>query len=334
MGGRVVLLAAAVVLLFGGGAAPVRPHTPGEFLNRTIALIRANSIDAGQVDWPRVQARAAYLARGAQADIGTFTALQYVVDELHDRHTMLLYPGQAVAPDASVIKVPSARVDGGIATLELPGLLGDEAGERRYLEAGFAALGGIPAPCGWIVDLRENTGGTMFPMLTVLAPLLGDGPAGSFVTADGTRRPWEIRDGRFLGDGRNMSSLPNPVRFPRRPIAVLTSGDTASSGEAALVALRGLARSFGSPTAGSATGNDVVDLGGGARLLLTAARDADRTGRVYGNTPIPPDQPAADPEAAARAWLRTRGVPVTAPPRPQWLSPAPGAGKGHCPRCR
>ncbi|MEU5261798.1 S41 family peptidase [Amycolatopsis sp. NPDC021455] len=307
MGGRVLLLVVTFVLFFAGGAAPVRPHTPAEFLNRTIALIRARSIDSAQVDWPRVEARAAYLARGAQADVGTLTALQYVISELHDPHTMLLYPGQGVAPDASVIKVPSTRVDGGIATLELPGLIGDEAGERRYLDAGFAALGRVPAPCGWIVDLRENIGGTMFPMLTVLAPLLGDGPAGSFVMWDGERWPWEIHDGQFWVDGRNMSSRPNPVRLPRRPIAVLTSGYTASSGEASLIALRGLAPSFGSPTAGFATGNDVIDLGGGTRLLLTDARDVDRTGRVYGNTPIPPDHPAADAETAAKEWLRTRG---------------------------
>lgn len=307
MGGRISLLAAGFVLLFAGGAGPVRPHTPAEFLHRTIALIRANSIDSAGVDWPRVEGRAAYLARGARADIGTLKALEYVIDELHDPHTLLLYPGQGVAPDASVIEVPSTRVDGGIATLEVPGLIGDEAGERRYLEAGFAALERVPPPCGWIVDLRENSGGTMFPMLTVIAPLLGDGPAGSFVMGNGEREPWEIDDGQIRVGGRNMSSQANPVRLPRRPIAVLTSGSTASSGEATLVALRGFARSFGSATAGFATGNDIIDLGGGVRLLLTVARDADRTGRVYGNTPIPPDQSAADAEAAAKEWLRTRG---------------------------
>ncbi|MGW5719463.1 S41 family peptidase [Amycolatopsis sp. NPDC003865] len=306
MGGRVALLAVAVALFFAGGAAPVRSHTPAEFLNRTIALIRAKSLDSAGVDWPRVEARAAYLARGAAADIGTLTALQYVVGELHDPHTMLVFPGQGLTAPSDL---PTVGIDRGVATLRLPGLAGDEAAERHYLDAGFTALGGVPPMCGWIVDLRTNTGGTVFPMLTVLAPLLGDGPAGSFVTPGGDRTPWEIHDGQFWLAGRSMSALPNPIRLPRRPIAVLTSGNTASSGEASLVALRGLSRSFGVPTAGFATGNDVVDLGGGIRLLLTVAREADRTGRLYGNTPIPPDQPAADAEAAARAWLRTRGCP-------------------------
>ncbi|SFW60684.1 S41 family peptidase [Amycolatopsis australiensis] len=306
MGGRISLLVTSVVLLFAAGAAPVRPHTPAEFLNRTIALIRAQSIDSAGVDWPRVQAHAAYLARGARADIGTLKALEYVIGELHDPHTMLVFPGQARTSEA---EVPTVRTEGGIATLRLPGLDPREAGEGRYLDAGFAALAAVPPVCGWIVDLRGNTGGTMFPMLTVLVPLLGDGPAGAFVGRGGERTPWEIHDGQFWLDGRSMSPRPNPVRLPRRPIAVLTSGDTASSGEASLVALRGIARSFGAPTAGAATGNDVVDLGGGVMLLLTVARDVDRTGRVHGNTPIPPDQPAADAEGAAKEWLRTRGCP-------------------------
>ncbi|MFB9685924.1 S41 family peptidase [Amycolatopsis plumensis] len=297
-------MVAALVLFFAGGAAGVRPHTPAEFLSRTIALIRAQSIDAARVDWPRVEARAAYLARGARADVGTLTALQYVISQLDDPHTMLVHPGQEVA---STTEVPSVRTEGGVAALRIPGVAADEAVNRRYVETGFAALSGVPPVCGWIVDLRANTGGAMFPMLTVLAPLLGDGPVGSFVTPDGTRTVWEIHDGQMWLDGRSMSLRPNPVRLPRRPVAVLTSGDTASSGEATLVALRGVSRSFGAPTAGFATANVAVDLGGGVTLLLTTARDADRAGRVYGNTPIPPDQPAADADAAAKEWLRTRG---------------------------
>lgn len=294
----------ALVLFCAGGAAEVRPHTPAEFLNRTIALIRAQSIDSAQVDWPRVEARAAYLARGARADIGTLKALEYVVSELHDPHTILLYPGHDIAGEG---EVPTARTEGGVATLRLPGVGPDEAAARRYLDAGFAVLAGASSACGWIVDLRANHGGSMFPMLTVLAPVLGDGPVGSFVTRDGGRTAWEIHDGQFWLDGRSASARPNPVELPRRPIAVLTSGETVSSGEATLVATRGIARSFGAPTAGYATGNEPVDLGGGVTLLLTVARDVDRTGRVHGNTPIPPDQPAADAEAAAKEWLRTRG---------------------------
>ncbi|MEV8607654.1 S41 family peptidase [Amycolatopsis sp. NPDC051373] len=99
-----------------------------------------------------------------------------------------------------------------------------------------------------------------------------------------------------------------------RPVAVVTSALTGSSGEATLIAFRGLARAatFGQPTAGFATGNAVFRLSDGAELLITTVQEMDRTGRVYGNTPIAPDHPlpatATTDEviAAASAWLHTR----------------------------
>ncbi|WIX78400.1 S41 family peptidase [Amycolatopsis carbonis] len=95
---------------------------------------------------------------------------------------------------------------------------------------------------------------------------------------------------------------------------MLTSARTGSSGEATLIAFRGLARArtFGQATAGLATGNEVYHLSDGAELLITTVREVDRTGRVYGNTPIEPDHPlpatATTDEviAAASAWLHTQ----------------------------
>jgi C-terminal processing protease CtpA/Prc len=108
----------------------------------------------------------------------------------------------------------------------------------------------------------------------------------------------------------------DPLRLarPLPPVAVLTDGQTASSGEATLVAFRGLSRTatFGQATAGFATANEPYRLSDGAVLRVTSSRDVDRTGRVYGNTPIQPDHPlpaaATNDEvvAAATAWLHTR----------------------------
>ena len=86
--------------------------------------------------------------------------------------------------------------------------------------------------------------------------------------------------------------VPKPVN---RPVAVLTGGSTASSGEAVLVSFLGAenARTFGAPTAGYATANRTFLLPDGARLAITMAHMADRTGRVHGNTPIAPDTPVS-----------------------------------------
>ncbi|WP_370417078.1 S41 family peptidase [Streptomyces sp. QH1-20] len=92
------------------------------------------------------------------------------------------------------------------------------------------------------------------------------------------------------------------------PIAILTDARTMSAAEATLISFLGLpnVRTFGAPTAGLATGNEAIDLSDGAVLVLTAVREADRTGRLYGNEPIAPHQPVPPGEdalAAATDWL-------------------------------
>ncbi|GFE22487.1 S41 family peptidase [Streptomyces nigrescens] len=168
-------------------------------------------------------------------------------------------------------------------------------------------------PKGWVVDLRGNAGGSMYPMLTVLAPLLGHGRLGSFVDAAGeVSGRWLLRGGVVYVDDEALSATPHPYlpAEPEPPVAVLIDGRTMSAGETTLIAFLGMprVRTFGAPTAGLATGNVAVDLADGAVLVLTVAREADRTGRLYGNAPIAPDQPTpgdADALTDAVAWLRS-----------------------------
>ncbi len=157
---------------------------------------------------------------------------------------------------------------------------------------------------------------TCGPMLAGLGPLLGEGVTGGFAYAR-THSWWGYRAGRaFLGE-EPVVAVPDPYTpaAPGRPIAVLTSRLTASSGELVALAFRGhpAARAFGEPTRGLPTVNDGKELGDGAYLYLTIALGTDRAGGTY-DAPLIPDQLAsidwhhlgdrADPTlAAARAWL-------------------------------
>jgi C-terminal processing protease CtpA/Prc len=130
--------------------------------------------------------------------------------------------------------------------------------------------------CGWVVDLRRNVGGNMWPMLHAVRPILGEG------------NPFTYRYGKGPGSQEPVYLLkqPNPA------IAVLTSRLTVSSGELLTVAFRGpsATRTFGEATSGLSTSNMNYPLVDGAMLVVTTSRAADRTGRVY-DGPIQPDQP-------------------------------------------
>ena len=170
------------------------------------------------------------------------------------------------------------------------------------------------ARCGWIVDLRDNSGGTMWPMLLGMAPLLrtsvlNSEDVGSFETAQGPQR-WTLTAAAVQLAGKpllDFGQSGHVLRQPGAPVAVLFGPRTASSGEASVLAWRGRAqaRSFGQPTAGVSTGNVVHTLADGSRLLLTTSVMRDRNDRGDGLKIEPDERVEGDAAtvAAAQAWL-------------------------------
>ena len=153
--------------------------------------------------------------------------------------------------------------------------------------------------CGAVVDLRGNDGGDMGPMLAGVSPLLPDGTALEFVS-NAYSSPVTIEGNGVRGGGSPTTTSGGKWDAP---VAVLVDGDTASSAEATMLAFRGLdnSRSFGAPTAGYASANMVYDFPDGSALMLTIAKDKARTGEVFSEDPIQPDEPGG--EDAALAWL-------------------------------
>jgi C-terminal processing protease CtpA/Prc len=210
------------------------------------------------------------------------------------------------------------RLDGGIGYLELPGVTsGPKA--ANYDDTLHELLGQFDdgALRGCIVDLRRNTGGTLWPMLAGIGPLAGAGKVGAFVSAHGGADwSYDAELGTATSESYELAKVTEP--FPLLddlPVAVLTGPLTAGAGEAIVVAFAGRARTrrFGAGTRGVPTSNTQIPLADGALLVLTVTVHADRTGTRYDDV-IPPDETVAidwtrfgtadDPViAAACRWL-------------------------------
>ena len=134
----------------------------------------------------------------------------------------------------------------------------------------------------------------MYPMLAGLRPFLGDGILGTFEGA--TRGSGVAWNATQVGVAPPNALAPLETAF----VAVLTGPRTASSGEAVTVSFRGRprTRSFGQPTAGLTTGNEMYGLPDGGALLLTTSVYVDRTGRRYGAS-VPPDESVGQPAGGA-----------------------------------
>lgn len=252
-----------------------------------------------------------------------WTNLKGAVSCLRDHYHSRFYPPDEVAAiesgalDAANVDPGSELLDSGLAYILLPGVMGSAELCQEYALAVHGLLRALEAaqPCGWVVDLRQNNGGNMWPMLAGVGPLLGEGEVGAFDYPDGQHDPWSYANGQAsCGDEVVIAIDRALVNAPLKllpPVAVLTSRVTASSGEAMAVAFRGRpdARSFGTETAGLSTANLGFPLADGAVLSLTVARIADRTGTVH-DGPIAPDEVVNAPKGlpdqaleAAVAWL-------------------------------
>ena len=309
------------LLLQGDGAAwidtakledlgAVDPAPTGEakaYLDRALDLLQARHINTAKADWPKLRAEAYAKAAGATTPRETYGAIRATITALGEKHTFLRPPTPSqpsgAAPPSHAL--PVGRMTGHVASLALPGLHRDLTDSSDtgapYREATRAFLKAADADdvCGWVIDLREHTGGDMWPGVRGLAPLLGPGSHGAFVDARGAK-PWPT--------GAAMS--PDKLKKPDAPVAVLLGPRTGSSGEMTAIAFVGrpATRSFGQPTAGFTTANSSIVLADGAMLALTSAYVEDRQKRRYDGPMTPDEMTAPDAtDAAATAWLERQG---------------------------
>ncbi len=310
------------VVLQGGGTleashlrlriddVPPSRATAGQVLDSAIAIIRENALHAERADWRSLAATLAEQhGNDARAAEAAYPAIRQLLAALGDGHSLFIPPSEArqagtsgAAKTAPVVQL----LDGGVGYILLPGFVGQgrEAG-RAFSQSIVAAMAGIaPAAAGgWVVDLRRNAGGNMWPMMAAMRPLLDAGSTGGIRDRRGVFREW--RDARPEYDAGPALDLGDAR------VAVLLGADTASSGEAIAVAFHGRphARSFGQPTFGQSTSNATYALPDGSRIAVTTAVDVDRNGVAFGGK-LQPDEPVAPDDggddralAAAMAWL-------------------------------
>ena len=325
-----VVILAAVALHVSWSSPPSRDARA--YFDRSLLLIKQRHINGASADWANILKSANYKLLGAQTAVDTYPAIRLVLDRLGEPHSFLMEPEDAMAATASTalpavrggaagrdVSPPQGRlVDGRFAWLDVPPFFALGPGSQEEGEAyadrlrrTLVSLDQQPL-CGWIVDLRRNTGGNMWPMLRGLDPLLGAPPFGYFVLPGGTFVAWTRANGSIVASSARDPGDSSPaftLKHGNYPIAVLTGPKTASSGEMVLIALTGRrnVRAFGSDTAGYTTANTVHPLSDGAALVITEALVADRRKTVISES-MKPNVPADDQSLVPSAidWLDKR----------------------------
>jgi carboxyl-terminal processing protease len=203
-------------------------------------------------------------------------------------------PTLVSAPKAAV--VPGKVLADRVGYLDLQGVVTDPAGQVAWASSVHEAIRTVDATerCGWVLDLRKNRGGYIYPMIASVGPLLGTGVVSGKRDADGKVETWNLLDAKMRVNERLEVELPNPYRLraDNVPVALLISPLTASAAEAITVSFIGRpnTRSFGGSTLGLTTFNVMRALPDSALIAVTNAAFIDRNGQAY-DGPIAPDQP-------------------------------------------
>ena len=200
--------------------------------------------------------------------------------------------------------MPKVTAVDGIVTAKLPSLASGPVGQEYADTAAKGLVDNMPNSCGAIIDLRDNDGGDMGPMLAGVSSLLPDGTVMQFKNRY-TTTDVKIDGSSVTGGGTNTTAA-SKGKFTDKPVAILTNKDTASSAEATVLSFRGLsnARTFGQPTAGFTSANVPIEMPDGASLVITMAKDVARTGEEFAEEPINPDVTTDKPAEEAAAWLK------------------------------
>jgi hypothetical protein len=360
-----LLFAIFAMLLSAAGTAQstqANPTTsdPVVYLNHALDLIETQALRRKTVDWPKIRTEAYALAEHATTTVGTYDAIRLALSSLNDHHSSLhLTPAlqaleeqeRAKHPPQNTLPKSPMNFSPYVGRYEPEGHL-EKRGDKvfgyivltkcfpendRDFVAFETTVQKILAeldrshPAGWVVDLRGNVGGNMWPMLTGVGPLLGEGDnLGEYtnITNDVGHSTWQYRNGVAAElDNGKRSPYPSidgaPYHIAGAPnVAVLIDRSTGSSGEAMAIAFRGRSntRFFGEHTQGTSTVNQRFPLSDGADLWLTIGIQADRNGKEYLDG-LEPDEafpaatevmnPSKDPVVqAALDWLNQASTSI------------------------
>ena len=282
-----LLLAACVMVSCGD------PNT--NYVKKAVRIMDKHGIYAQGQEWVKAKQEA------LQAQPSTLEEAQEIVVKAGKvaggKHTFLMTADQVTENDTSAWEMPTVELlENDIAVIKLPAFSGNREEGVKYANTVLQAIPNVLQ--GVVIDLRDNRGGNMYPMIAAVHRFLPDDVILKFSSR---RLPMSVNTA-FVMKSVGIDPLPQI----HCPVALLTNEWTASSGEAVLICFRGLSntRTFGTPTAGYCSCNQPFPLPGGSLLVLTTGEDIARTGEAFCDDPIEPDVTTETPFEEALEWIR------------------------------
>lgn len=316
-----IILASSLVWLLCSANAP--QQTPPTYAVRNLFHILDHGLFAHGPIWIAAKKAGEAVLSQSLGQSERTQAINSLVDASGGKHSQYI-SAQEMTESILTDKLPLARerlprveVNDRVATLTIPAFASEDAtNTAAYVAAADSEIRSHvgDAPCGWIVDLRNNGGGKSEAMLRSVLPFFTEGPLlNEYWPRQSTRTIVSASSAGLVVDDTLV--MPVSEELPDlsdKRVAVLQSRSTASAAEHVLLAFgtRDQTASFGEDSAGLTTLNNLFPMPDGSAILLSVGTLEDK----YGNStagPIPPDR-LTDPiprktvgnaRSEAQAWL-------------------------------
>lgn len=295
-----------------------------KFIDEASNIIRKNSLYKDSLNWEELRTELNALPLSEEDSTSKALIMRFFTSKLRqagDKHSFFLPTKRA----AEIRNTPASRwpegayLGEGIGLLKIPHCMNlNEAKDIDFANTIRAEIKSMDSAYniqGWIVDLRHNGGGNMWPMLAGLNALIDDGTAGYFVLPAFKREvPWPSVNGELHFSKARVGDY--KIKNTKAKIAVLIDSMTGSSGEMAAISLIGLpnVKVFGQPSAGYTTANQTFQLSDGTQLYLATSYVSDRTKKPYLDKIIPDviiknnsNTGADETVEASKKWLLQSG---------------------------
>ena len=272
------------------------------FLKKFYKIVKVNSIFSDSLNWVTLDKEIKLLSNGMKSYEDAKTVTSYILDKLReagDHHSFIL-------SEINTKKSYSGNIDGrvpygeilnnNIGYIYVPGFLSfSNSASKSFSEKIQSIIKNLDTQNevhGWIIDLRENTGGNMYPMIAGLGPLIDNGTLGYFNSSKNSKDyKWYYENGKCGAGSGTIVNIKN-FYFPKNrssKIAVLIGPHTGSSGEMTTISFIGKsnAKLFGQSTAGLTSANQSFHLSDKSTLLLAVSYVSDRNNKKYMSSIIP-----------------------------------------------
>ncbi|WP_291116979.1 S41 family peptidase [Empedobacter sp. UBA7248] len=258
------------------------------------SVMKKGFIDRDKVDWENLEKKVI-----EKSKISKDSAIVEAITLLGNNHTHYLTKDNVLLrgrfPKAKVDSACLLKVDDNSKLIKIPNVayirikrhgFDKTISDKDYIFNNLKIISEQANSNYWIIDLRDNLGGSNWAMITSLLPFYEDNILG-YSKINNDDITWSKKDGYFFNGVNNLSKgyLNTPIVNTIHPkkIYVLINQKTSSAGEATLISLKSLSnvKVLGNKTMGAATINAETKLFNGDMLVLTAGYMMDAKKNIY-----------------------------------------------------